>query len=55
MIIKGLLKRFYKWGFSGTDAEKYNPQRKNISICRTKYSCYFKKKYRLYFIPIEFG
>lgn len=28
MIIKGLLKLFYKWGFSGTDAEKYNPQRK---------------------------
>lgn len=28
MIIKRLLKRFYKWGFSGTDAEKYNPQRK---------------------------
>lgn len=28
MIIKRLLKRFYKWGFSDTDAEKYNPQRK---------------------------
>lgn len=26
MMIKRLLKRFYKWGFSGTDAEKYNPQ-----------------------------
>ena len=26
MIIKRLLKRFYKWRFSGTDAEKYNPQ-----------------------------
>lgn len=26
MIIKRLLKRFSKWGFSGTDAEKYNSQ-----------------------------
>jgi len=27
-MIKRLLKRFYKWGFSGTNAERYNPQRK---------------------------
>lgn len=30
MIIKRSLKTVFKWGFSGTDTEKYNPQRKNI-------------------------